>query len=33
MAKAFFEPTATEKDPHAGESAQNETLTSGLAAT
>jgi hypothetical protein len=28
-AKAFFEPTPTEKGPHAGESAQNETQTSG----
>lgn len=32
-AKAFFEPTSTEKNPHAGESAQNETQTSGSTAT
>ncbi len=32
-AKAFFEPTPTEKGPHAGESAQNETQTSGPTAT
>jgi hypothetical protein len=32
-AKAFFEPTSAAKGPHAGESAQNETQTSGPTAT
>ena len=32
-AKVFFEPTSTENDLHAGESAQNETQTSGPTAT